>query len=63
MMSPKWTLDELAHAGTDHLDADFVVGYDRKQGLPSPAHRLRGPRLLVRATCVRHLHLSPEVMR
>ena len=35
-MSPKWTLDELAHAGPEHLDADFVAGYDRKQGFPSP---------------------------
>ena len=35
-MSPKWTLDELAHAGAEHLDADFVAGYDRKQGFPSP---------------------------
>lgn len=32
-MSPKWTLDELVHAGPDHLDGDFVDGYDR---LPSP---------------------------
>jgi hypothetical protein len=30
-MSPKWTLDELAHAGPDR--ADFVAGYDR---FPSP---------------------------
>lgn len=25
-------IDELAHAGSEHLDADFVAGYDRKQG-------------------------------
>jgi ubiquinone/menaquinone biosynthesis C-methylase UbiE len=32
-MSPRsWWLDELAHAGAEHLDADFVAGYDRKQG-------------------------------
>jgi len=62
-MSPKWTLDELAHAGPDHLDADFVAGYDRKQGFPCPARRLRRPRLLVRAARVRHLPLSPEVRR
>jgi ubiquinone/menaquinone biosynthesis C-methylase UbiE len=30
-------LDELAHAGAEHLDADFVAGYDRKQGYPDPA--------------------------
>jgi SAM-dependent methyltransferase len=30
-------LDELAHAGPEHLDADFIAGYDRKQGYPDPA--------------------------
>lgn len=25
-------LDELAHAGGEHLDEEFVAGYDRKQG-------------------------------
>ena len=30
-----WWLDELAHAGPEHLDPDFVAGYDRKQGHPS----------------------------
>jgi len=32
-----WILDELAHAGPEHLDPDFVAGYDRKQGYPDPA--------------------------
>jgi SAM-dependent methyltransferase len=27
-----WWLDELAHAGADHLDADYVAGYERKAG-------------------------------
>jgi ubiquinone/menaquinone biosynthesis C-methylase UbiE len=27
-------LDELAHAGPEHLDPRFVAGYDRKQGYP-----------------------------
>jgi ubiquinone/menaquinone biosynthesis C-methylase UbiE len=27
-----WMLDELAHAGDEHLDPQFVAGYDRKQG-------------------------------
>jgi ubiquinone/menaquinone biosynthesis C-methylase UbiE len=27
-------LDELAHAGPEHLDPEFVAGYDRKQGYP-----------------------------
>jgi SAM-dependent methyltransferase len=33
-------LDELAHAGPEHLDPDFVAGYDRKQGYPDPAEDL-----------------------
>jgi hypothetical protein len=27
---PVWYLDELAHAGPEHLDPAFVAGYDRK---------------------------------
>jgi SAM-dependent methyltransferase len=30
-------LDELAHAGAEHLDEAFIVGFDRKQGYPDPA--------------------------
>jgi SAM-dependent methyltransferase len=33
-------IDELAHAGAEHLDAAFVAGYDRKQGHPDPAEDL-----------------------
>jgi SAM-dependent methyltransferase len=33
---PPWKLDELAHAGPEHLDAAFIEGYDRKQGFPDP---------------------------
>ena len=29
-----WMLDELAHAGSEHLDAGFIAGFDRKQGHP-----------------------------
>jgi SAM-dependent methyltransferase len=29
-------LDELAHAGPEHLDEEFIAGYDRKQGFPDP---------------------------
>jgi ubiquinone/menaquinone biosynthesis C-methylase UbiE len=32
-----WMLDELAHAGPEHLDEAFIAGYDRKQGYPDPA--------------------------
>jgi SAM-dependent methyltransferase len=35
-----WMIDELAHAGPEHLDPDFVAGYDRKQGYPDPAEDL-----------------------
>jgi SAM-dependent methyltransferase len=27
---PNWWLDELANAGTEHLDPDYVAAYDRK---------------------------------
>lgn len=36
MIKP-WMIDELAFAGPEHLDADFVAGYDRKQGMPDPS--------------------------
>src|ERR1700760_3101213 len=35
-----WMIDELAHAGPEHLDPAFVAGYDRKQGYPDPAEDL-----------------------
>ncbi len=28
-------LDELAHAGPEHLDEGFIAGFDRKQGYPN----------------------------
>src|SRR6266540_3175976 len=28
--TPSWYLDELAHAGPEHLDASYVAIYDRK---------------------------------
>jgi SAM-dependent methyltransferase len=36
-MAETWFLDELAHAGPEHLDDVFIDGYDRKQGFPDPA--------------------------
>jgi ubiquinone/menaquinone biosynthesis C-methylase UbiE len=39
-MSRPWLLDELAHAGPEHLDAEFVAGFERKQGYPDPAEDL-----------------------
>jgi len=33
-------LDELAHAGPEHLDESFIEGYDRKQGYPDPGEDL-----------------------
>jgi hypothetical protein len=35
-----WMIDELAHAGAEHLNDAFVAGYDRKQGYPDPAEDL-----------------------
>lgn len=29
---PAWMLDELAHAGPEHVDPEYVPGYDRKAG-------------------------------
>jgi hypothetical protein len=39
-MTRLWMLDELAHAGPEHLDSTFVAGYERKQGYPDPAEDL-----------------------
>jgi ubiquinone/menaquinone biosynthesis C-methylase UbiE len=39
-MTKPWLLDELAHAGPEHLDPAFVAGYERKQGYPDPAEDL-----------------------
>jgi hypothetical protein len=35
-MTKPWMIDELAHAGPEHLDPGFVTGFDRKQGYPDP---------------------------
>src|SRR5262249_42245700 len=32
MLRPSWFLDELAHAGSEHLDPGYAPGYDRKAG-------------------------------
>jgi ubiquinone/menaquinone biosynthesis C-methylase UbiE len=39
-MTKVWMLDELAHAGPEHLDPAFVAAYERKQGYPDPAEDL-----------------------
>jgi SAM-dependent methyltransferase len=39
-VTDSWMLDELAHAGPEHLDEAFVLTYDRKQGYPDPAAEL-----------------------
>lgn len=54
-MAETWMPDELAHAGPEHLDPDFVAGFDRKQGYPDPsgdldvfaAHGLDGTSVLL----------------
>ena len=34
---PRWYLDELAHAGPEHLDPTYVADYDRKAQVdPTP---------------------------
>lgn len=35
-MTQQSKLDELAHAGAEHLDPAFVAGYQRKQGYGRP---------------------------
>ncbi len=30
--APDWWLDEFAHAGQEHLDSQYVAGYERKAG-------------------------------
>jgi ubiquinone/menaquinone biosynthesis C-methylase UbiE len=32
IVTPSWYLNELAHAGSEHLDPGYVPGYDRKAG-------------------------------
>jgi SAM-dependent methyltransferase len=39
-MAEPWMINELAHAGPEHLDPAFVAGFDRKQGYPDPAEDL-----------------------
>lgn len=42
--TPTWFLDELAHAGDEHLDPAYVPGYDRKAGT-DPAEDLAALRM------------------
>lgn len=32
MGMPNWYIDEVSHAGSEHLDTSYVPGYDRKSG-------------------------------
>ncbi|MGZ3583405.1 MAG: class I SAM-dependent methyltransferase [Ktedonobacterales bacterium] len=32
METPRWYIDELSHAGSEHLDMSYVPGYDHKAG-------------------------------
>src|SRR6185369_4386329 len=34
---PSWWLDELAHAGDEHLDPSYVAAYERKSGFDPAA--------------------------
>ena len=42
-IQPAWYPDELAHAGPEHLDPDYVAQYDRKAGVDptEELHKLR----------------------
>jgi SAM-dependent methyltransferase len=54
-MDEPWMLDELAYAGAEHLDEEFIAGFDRKQGYPDAgaditafaAHGLGGTSVVV----------------
>lgn len=39
-MSIPWMINELEYAGPEHLDPDFVKGYEQKQGNPDPSKDL-----------------------
>ena len=39
-MTDSWLINELAYAGPEHLDPEFVAGFDTKQGRPDPAEDL-----------------------
>jgi trans-aconitate methyltransferase len=41
-----WMLDEIAYAGPEHLDPEFIAGYDRKQGFPDPSADIDAMRAL-----------------
>jgi len=36
-MGAPWMINELDYAGPEHLDPDFVKGYEQKQGNPDPS--------------------------
>jgi cyclopropane fatty-acyl-phospholipid synthase-like methyltransferase len=52
--APGWRLDELAHAGGEHLDPEYVATYDRKAGTDPAAdlELLRGLGLGATSTLV-----------
>lgn len=37
MVTPDWYPDEVAHAGDEHLEPDYVLNYDRKAGFDPTA--------------------------
>lgn len=49
---PAWWLDEAAYAGPEHLDPDFVAGYDEKTGEGTELPALRAAGLLPTGTVV-----------
>src|SRR6266540_3593764 len=43
---PTWELDELSHAGQEHLDATYVAGYDQKSPTEVPPFLRTSERLV-----------------
>ena len=37
MPTDAWTFDELAHAGDEHLDPEYIASYDRKAAIDPAA--------------------------
>lgn len=64
----RWWLDEIAHAGEEHLDAHYVAGYDRKAGFDPTEdidalrrHGLGGESIVVDAGFLSYEHRGPPV--
>ena len=50
MPHPSWYLDELAHAGSEHLEANYVARYEVKAG---PGAKRARPSTYARNLCLK----------